>query len=124
MCSGLVAQAPSTKACPHGCSGSSFLPRKVLWYRKAFTLPAEWSDSLVYIDFEGSFRQTTVWINGVQVAHHACGYTPFRVRLDNLTSITFGESSTSRAPPNVITVFVDPDNGDEGVRAKGSGWWY
>jgi beta-galactosidase/beta-glucuronidase len=89
----------------------------VLWYRKSFTLPAEWSGSIVWLDFEGSFRSTTVWVNGEPAAYHDCGYTPFRLRLDNITNVKFGGA-------NVIAVFVDPDNGDQGGREKGSGWWY
>ena len=40
-----------------------------------------------WLDFEGSFRNTTVWVGGQLVATHACGYTPFRVRLDNVTAL-------------------------------------
>jgi hypothetical protein len=114
---GLIAASSSTDACPNGCSGKSYIPRHVLWYRKAFVLPAEWNGSAVWLDFEGSFRNTTVWVNGALVASHDCGYTPFRVRLDNLTDVKMGQR-------NVVAVFVDPDNGDEGGRDHGSGWWY
>mmetsp|Transcript_65383 Transcript_65383/g.120535 ORF Transcript_65383/g.120535 Transcript_65383/m.120535 type:complete len:905 (-) Transcript_65383:261-2975(-) len=114
---GLIGAAPSEKACPDGCSGRSYIPRHVLWYRKAFMLPASWAGSTIWLDFEGSFRLTTVWINGVLAASHDCGYTPFRVRLDNITTVKLGQKNT-------IAIFVDPDNGDEGWRDRGSGWWY
>ena len=114
---GLIAGPPSKAACPTGCSGRSYIPRHVLWYRKAFALPADWAGSAIWLDFAGSFRETTVWVNGALVATHACGYTPFRVRLDNVTAVRIGG-------PNSIAVFVDPDNGDEGARDHGSGWWY
>jgi beta-galactosidase len=114
---GLISNAPSQTACPDGCSGKSYIPRHVLWYRKQFSLPQEWEGtSLVTLEFEGSFRNTTVWINGNLVANHVCGYTPFRVPLD---SPNFGETNQ-----NTIAVFVDPDNGDAGGPSKGSGWWY
>ena len=116
---GLIANAPSEKACPDGCSGKSFIPRHVLWYRKHFMIPADWKRDVFWLDFEGAFRNTTVWLNGVRIASHACGYTPFRVRLDNSTAIRLGNSSY-----NVLAVYVDPDNGDQGGRAHGSGWWY
>ena len=35
--------------------------------RKAFKLPAAWAGSHVYVDFEGSFRLTSVWVNGEHV---------------------------------------------------------
>ena len=73
---GLIASAPSERACPNGCSGKSYLPRHVLWYRKEFNIPIEWKgDEVFWLDFEGSFRNTTVWLNGILVANHVCGYT-------------------------------------------------
>ena len=72
---GLIASAPSERACPNGCSGKSYLPRHVLWYRKQFTIPAEWKGDVFWLDFEGAFRNTTVWLNGMLVANHVCGYT-------------------------------------------------
>ena len=36
---GLIATAPSEKACPDGCSGKSYIPRHVMWYRKADGAP-------------------------------------------------------------------------------------
>ncbi len=87
-------------------------------YRKEFSLPASWAGSAMWLDFEGAFRNSTVWVNGELVSSHECGYTPFRVRLDNITGLHVGA-----ATPNVVTVFVDPDNGDEGGQDHGSGWW-
>ena len=117
---GLIGAAPSAAACPDGCSGKSFIPRHVLWYRKSFRLPATWAGSAVWLDFAGSFRNTTVWVNGVLAANHVCGYTPFRLRLDNITAVRFGAGGRD----NEIAVFVDPDNGEDGARDHGSGWWY
>ena len=45
-----------------------------------------------------------MWVNGNLEANHVSGYTPFRLRLDNITSIKMGEEV-------VIAVFCDPDNG-------------
>ena len=94
---GLIASAPSEKACPTGCSGKSFLPRHVLWYRKQFMIPDDWKRDVFWLDFEGAFRNTTVWLNGVRIANHACGYTPFRVRLDNSTALRLGSYNVRHA---------------------------
>lgn len=114
---GLISFQASEKACPDGCSGRSYIPRHVLWYRKKFTIPKTWDGSAYWLDFAGSFRETTVWVNGVLSAKHVCGYTPFRLRLDNITAVKVGEETT-------VAVFVDPDNGDTGGQDHGSGWWY
>lgn len=116
---GLIAQAPSIWACPQGCSGRSYIPRHVMWYRKNFTIPSDWAGSAVWLDFQGVFREATVYINGVNVSTHVCGYTPFRIRLDNLSSVV-----PAGKGQNTIALFVDPDNGDGGSRRHGSGWWY
>lgn len=86
-------------------------------YRKQFTIPASWAGSTVWLDFEGAFRNATVWVNGDWAANHVCGYTPFRIRLDNITGVSMGSVTT-------VAVYVDPDNGDSGSRDHGSGWWY
>jgi hypothetical protein len=67
----LIAAAPSDKACPTGCSGDSYIPRHVLWFRKQFTLPSSWN------------RVTWSWLDLLpsddgldqrrQVAYHDCG---------------------------------------------------
>jgi beta-galactosidase len=113
----LIATRPSQQACPDGCSGHSYIPRHVLWYRKEFFLPSSWKDSRVSLEFDGSFRNTTVWINGEWQMNHPAGYLPFKIPLDSVA--TFGQDN-----PNIIAVFVDPDNGDNGGRSHGSGWWY
>jgi len=51
------------------------------------------------------------------VARHVCGYTPFRVRLDNLTNVQPGKQT-------LVAVYADPDNGDAGGVDHASGWWY
>lgn len=77
---GLIATSPTSTGCPQGCSGNSFIQRKVLWYRKEFTLPSSWmgGDDEVFLDFEGAFRRTIVWINGLKVLTHesGCSYDP------------------------------------------------
>ena len=128
---GLILNGPSKEACGDGCSGRSFIPRHVLWYRNSFSLPDEWmnrvkdddtntshsnknysSSSIISMEFEGSFRNTTVWLNGELVMNHVCGYTPFRISLD------------ASRKDHTVAVFVDPDNGDAGSPSRGSGWWY
>ena len=112
---GLIVNPPSQTACPQGCSGRSYIPRHLLWYRKTFRLPPKWvsTPSIISLEFEGSFRNTTVFLNGQRVLNHVCGYTPFSVLITNQT-----------LPQQSIAVFVDPDNGDGGSPSSGSGWWY
>lgn len=50
-------------------------------YRKTFTIPDDWSDMTFWLQFEGVFRETMIFLNGKNITAHDCGYTGFSVRL-------------------------------------------
>eukprot|EP00755_Sulcionema_specki_P011606 Sspe_Gene.49409::Locus_26619_Transcript_1_1_Confidence_1.000_Length_2869::g.49409::m.49409/K01190/lacZ; beta-galactosidase len=93
----------------NGDTVHGYLLRNVSWYRKHFTVPAEWKGSTVLVDFEGVFQYTEVWLNGQHLMDHRSGYTGFTVRLDNVTSLVYGAE-------NVLALRVDA--------SFGSGHWY
>ena len=88
----------------------AYLPRNASWYRKAFSLPRDFKGQMVYLDFEGSYQFTEIYLNGEFLMSHRSGYTGFSVRLDNAT-LKYGPESK-----NVLAVHVDPTFGSE--------WWY
>ena len=90
-----------------------YLPTNVTWYRKHFNLPDDWKGYSIWVYFEGIFRASTVYLNGQQLLYHDCGYTSFSVRLDNATSVFYGDGKENE---NVIAVRADA--------TQGSGWWY
>jgi beta-galactosidase len=47
------------------------------WYRKHFTVPAEWKDKRVLVQFDGVFMNADVWLNGTHLGRHPYGYTSF-----------------------------------------------
>jgi beta-glucuronidase len=49
------------------------------WYRKGFKLPTDVQDKTVRLHFEAVFYKCRVFLNGVLVAYHSGGYTPFSV---------------------------------------------
>ncbi len=51
------------------------------WYRNRFTLPASDQGKAVRIVFDGSYYETTVWLNGIRVGRNVYGYTPFSLDL-------------------------------------------
>ena len=53
--------------------GAAFLPRKVVWYRKRFVLPAEAEGQHVFLYFEGAFQFTEIYLNGQHVQDHGTG---------------------------------------------------
>jgi beta-galactosidase len=74
------------------------LPGGIGWYRKTFTVPASSKDKLVYIDFDGAYQKSTVWINGHRLGFRPNGYISFRYELTPYLKLG-GE--------NVIAVKVD-----------------
>ncbi len=61
--------------------GGGFFPTGTGWYRHTFEAPSHWLDRVVEIEFEGVYRNATVWINGHRLGKHPSGYTPFRFDL-------------------------------------------
>jgi beta-galactosidase len=57
------------------------LPGGIGWYRKTFTVPATAKDKLVYIDFDGVYQKSDVWINGHHLGFRPNGYISFRYEL-------------------------------------------
>ena len=51
------------------------------WYRQHFTLPASDEGKQVRVVFDGSYMETTVWLNGVAVGSNHYGYSPFGLDL-------------------------------------------
>ena len=82
---------------PSGNSGGA-LPGGTGWYRKTFTVDAADRDKQFYIDFDGVYMNSTVWINGTKLGTRPYGYSSFRYDLTPF--LKFGEK-------NVVAVRVD-----------------
>ena len=84
-----------------------YKPKGVGWYRRAFKLPAADKGKRIWLEFDGVYRNSNVWINGHWLGHDWSGYTGFYY--DITDAANFGGE-------NVVTVRADAD-WDEG-------WWY
>lgn len=87
-------------------SHGSIIPTTA-WYRKVFKVPEAGRGKSLWIDFDGVYRDSIVWLNGKRLGRHASGYTSFRYDITDL--VEFGRE-------NVLTVHVDPTHFE--------GWWY
>jgi beta-galactosidase len=65
---------------PAGTSGGA-LPGGLGWYRKQFTLSASLKNKNTFIDFDGIYRKSQVWINGHLLGIRPNGYISFRYDL-------------------------------------------
>ena len=54
-----------------------------VWYRRGFEKPALDGDKRLLLHFGAVDHRATVWVNGVKVASHEGGYTPFLADITN-----------------------------------------
>ncbi len=87
--------------------GPGFGKNNVGWYRRTFDLPATDAGKRIWLQFDGAFRDTTVWVNGWIVARNESGYYPFRADITDIAH--FGGHNT-------VSVKVDA--------SQFEGWFY
>lgn len=92
--------------------GGGALPGGTGWYRKSFDIPASDKGRLVYIDFEGVYHNSEVWINGHYLGKRPNGYISFRYDLSDF--LKYGQK-------NVISVKVDNSKQPNSRWYSGSG---
>jgi beta-galactosidase len=80
-------------------TGGGALDGGLAWYRKTFTLPASDKNKKIFIDFDGVYRNSEVWINGHYLGKRPYGFSSFEYELTPY--VKYGTAK------NVIAVKVD-----------------
>jgi beta-galactosidase len=93
--------------------GGGALPGGIGWYRKTFTIPESDKDKLTFIDFDGVYRNSEVWINGHYLGKRPYGYSSFRYELTPF--LKYGDEV------NVLAVKVDNSRQPNSRWYSGSG---
>jgi beta-galactosidase len=83
-----------------------YLPVEPGWYRKTISIPAGRGRRL-WLEFDGVYRDSQMWLNGHFLGRHASGYTSFRYDVSEVAQ---------PGANNLLVVRVDP--------TKFEGWWY
>jgi beta-galactosidase len=97
---------------PAGTGGGA-LPGGLAWYRKAFAIPATAKGKLIFVEFDGIYRNAEVWINGHYLGKRPYGYSGFEYELTPY--LVYG------ARRNVIAVKVDNSQQPNSRWYSGSG---
>lgn len=92
--------------------GGGALPGGTGWYRKTFIIPATSKGKSVFIDFDGVYRNSEVWINGHLLGKRPNGYIAFRYDLTPF--LLYGKK-------NVLAVKVDNSEQPNSRWYSGSG---
>ncbi|MCD6201508.1 MAG: DUF4982 domain-containing protein [Bacteroidales bacterium] len=79
--------------------GGGALPDGMGWYRKTFSLPKAYQGKRVFIDFDGVYMNSKVWINGHLLGERPYGYISFRYELTPYLNPEGGK--------NILAVRVD-----------------
>jgi beta-galactosidase len=93
--------------------GGGALPGGIGWYRKSFTLAESDKNKCVFVDFDGVYRNSEVWINGHYLGKRPYGYSSFRYEM---TPYLYFDNR-----PNVIAVRVDNSRQPNSRWYSGSG---
>jgi len=101
-----------SETAPAGTGGGA-LPGGTGWYRKSFTIPTTSKGKLIFIEFDGVYRNSEVWINGHYLGKRPYGYSTFEYELT--PHLIYG------AKPNVIEVKVDNSQQPNSRWYSGSG---
>jgi len=83
------------------------LPVEPAWYRKTISIPAADPGRRLWLEFDGVYRDSQMWLNGHFLGRHASGYTSFCYDISK-----FAKPGTN----NLLVVRVDP--------TQFEGWWY
>jgi len=92
---------------PKGDASHGSLIPTPAWYRKTFALPASDKGKALWLDFDGAYRDSKVYLNGTLLGEHPCGYTPFHYDISR---------AAHYGGRNVLAVQVSPQHEE--------GWWY
>lgn len=103
---------PFSRNNPSG-SGGGYLPGGIGWYRKTFQLPASDDGKAVWIQFDGVYMNSEVWINGHYLGKRPYGYSTFQYDLSPYLEYGMGE--------NVLAVRVDNSQQPNSRWYSGSG---
>ncbi len=99
------------KSSPGG-AGEGWYQGGTGWYRKSFRAAPEWKGKRVRVEFDGVYKDATVYLNGHQLGVHPYGYTSFE--FDLTPELDF-------SGPNVLAVRVDNSEQPNSRWYSGSG---
>ena len=85
------------------------------WYRRVVSIPENWGDKRVILNFGAVDWEATVWVNGNQIGTHENGYLPFE--LDITDTLTPGE------PALIVVRAYDAQDHGEQLAGKQIGWY-
>lgn len=92
---------------PTADKSHGYLPVEPAWYRKTLWIPPADPGRRLWLEFDGVYRDSRMWLNGRFLGRHPSGYTSFRYDVSDVVK---------PGTTNLLVVRVDP--------TRFEGWWY
>lgn len=93
--------------------GGGALPGGIGWYRKSFFVDEKDKEKSIFIEFDGIYKNSEVWINGEYLGKRPYGYSSFRYELTPF--LKYGNKA------NILSVKVDNSKQPNSRWYSGSG---
>jgi len=87
--------------------GSGFLENSIAWYRRTFSLPQSDAGRRLWLELDGVYRDSLVYVNGWCIGRHESGYSSSRYDITDVANC---------GGDNVVAVRVDA--------SQAEGWFY
>ncbi|WNO53568.1 glycoside hydrolase family 2 TIM barrel-domain containing protein [Stakelama saccharophila] len=95
------------------------MPEDRLWYRRSFTLPADWPGKRTLLHFGAVDYESTIWVNGKLVGSHKGGFDPFTFDITDFLQPGANEIAVGVTDP---TSMRDQPRGKQTLEPRGI--WY
>src|SRR5215469_15072460 len=92
---------------PKADEAHGYLPVEPGWYRKIISVPGADRGRRLWLEFDGVYRDSRMWLNGHYLGRHMSGYTSFQYDISEMAK---------PGTDNLLVVRVDPTDFE--------GWWY
>lgn len=92
---------------PKADEAHGYLPVEPSWYRKMISIPASDKGHRLWLEFDGIYRDSQMWLNGRFLGRHQSGYTSFQYDISGIAT---------PGADNLLVIHVDPRDFE--------GWWY
>jgi hypothetical protein len=102
--------------------GKTVGAERALWYRRNFSIPADWQGQRLLLHFGAVDWECTIWVNGKEVGSHKGGFDPF--------SLDITDAIKPAGPQQVMVRVWDPTSQDNSPLVRGKqvvnphGIWY
>ena len=87
----------------------------ICWYRKKFNIDKKYSNSKIFIEFEGAMQVADVWVNGTHKVTNYGGYLPFIIDItddiyfdkENVIAVRLDNRDNPEIPPGKPLKYLD-----------------